>query len=305
MTSARAGFVAAAVAAMGVGVAWAESEAEYKISQEPRTQLAPPVVAAPAAASPLGAQGSQPFAESPRPAPRQADRPILFAPTAAATARPLTAAQREEWRFLKDAAAASRFEADASRVALKRSTDPAVRSLAGALVQHHTAATDELVVMLHMRGMAPPMLSTEQRKILNRLGKLSGPAFDRVYVDDVALRHQHGDVQLFEKASAAAQDPRLKGWIDRSLPAMRNQLASAEAIAQPKQVQPAPASAPAQEQAQAQGATVKTAARTGRAGVTRASLSANARRPLSEWNDSEPAPALDSIRVGASAPEIR
>jgi len=155
----------------------------------------------------------------------------MFAPAAAATARRLTPQQRDEWRFLKDAAATSRFESEAAHLALARSSDPGVRSFAATLINHHSTAGNELLYMLHVRGMAPPMLANDQRKTLNRLGKLQGGKFDREFMAEVGLRYQQDDVQYFEKARLVAGEPALKAWIDRNLPTLRYHLATAERLA--------------------------------------------------------------------------
>jgi predicted outer membrane protein len=155
----------------------------------------------------------------------------MFAPAAAAHAKRMTPQQRDEWRFLKDAAAISRFESEAARLALARSSDPGVRSFAATLINHHSSAGNELVHMLHARGMAPPMMANDQRKTLNRLGKLQGGKFDREFLAEVGLRYQQDNVQYFEKARLAAGEPTLKGWIDRNLPTLRYNLATAERLA--------------------------------------------------------------------------
>jgi predicted outer membrane protein len=165
------------------------------------------------------------------PAPRAAPRPAFFAPAAAAKAKPMSAPQRDERQFLKDAAASSRFEAEASRLALGKSHDAGVRSVAATLINHHAAVGNELLHMLNARGMAAPMLANDQRKILNRLAKLHGAKFDREFLQEVALRYQQEDIEKYEKASLVANDARLKTWIDRKLPTLRYHLATAERIA--------------------------------------------------------------------------
>lgn len=157
--------------------------------------------------------------------------PVMFAPAAAAAAKRMTPQQRDEWRFLKDAAATSRFESDAAHLALARSSDPGIRSFAATLINHHATAGNELLYMLHVRGMAPPMLANDQRKTLNRLGKLQGGKFDREFMAEVGLKYQQDDVQYFEKARLVAGEPALKAWIDRNLPTLRYHLATAERLA--------------------------------------------------------------------------
>jgi putative membrane protein len=145
----------------------------------------------------------------------------------------MPAPEREERQFLKDASASSRFEAEASRMALGKSHDPGVRSVAATLINHHAAVGNELLHMLNARGMAAPMLANDQRKILNRLGRLHGAKFDREYLEKVALGHQQEDVASYEKARLAAIDPLLKTWIGQKLPTLRYQLATAERLAPP------------------------------------------------------------------------
>ncbi|MDB5880798.1 MAG: hypothetical protein JWP43_676 [Ramlibacter sp.] len=160
--------------------------------------------------------------------------PAVFAAASAANAKKLSVQQREEWRFLKEAAAASRFESEASRVALAKSNDPRVRSFAATLIKHHADTGIALQHMLHGRGMAPPMLANAQRKTLNRLARLSGVKFDREYTEQVGLKYQQEDVQVYEKAALVTQDPVLKGWITQTLPTLREHLATAERIAGPE-----------------------------------------------------------------------
>ncbi|NPC55483.1 DUF4142 domain-containing protein [Caenimonas soli] len=155
-------------------------------------------------------------------------RPAFFAAAAAVNIKPMTLEHREERRFLKDAAAASRFQGDAARMALSKSNDAGVRSFAAAQVNHQAAATTTLQHMLHVRGMAPPMLDNDQRKTLNRLGKLNGRKFDREFMEEVALKSQQQEVEHYEKASQTVRDPALKAWIDQTLPTLRYHLATAE-----------------------------------------------------------------------------
>jgi len=161
----------------------------------------------------------------------QAARPVVFAEASAANARKMSAQQREEWRFLKEAAALSRFESEASRMAMAKSKDPGVRSLAATLIDHHASAGIALQHMLHGRGMAPPMLANDQRKTLNRLAKLSGARFDREYTQQVGMKYQQEDLQIYQKAAATATDPVLKAWITQNLPTLRDHLAQAERLA--------------------------------------------------------------------------
>jgi putative membrane protein len=171
------------------------------------------------------AQGEIQVTPRPRPV-----NPAMFAPAAAAAHKAMPVQQRDERRFLKDAAAGGRFESEASRLALAKSNNAGVRSFAATLINHHTAASNELQYMLHVRGMAAPMLANDQRKVLNRLAKLQGAKFDREFMEELGLKSQQDNVHMFERASLATRDPQLKAWIDKTLPTLRYHLTTVERL---------------------------------------------------------------------------
>ncbi|MEJ6022534.1 DUF4142 domain-containing protein [Ramlibacter sp. PS4R-6] len=195
------------VGTLCAGIACAAVESESQALQAPRALMP----AAPAASAPIA-------------------RPGMFAAASAPFVKRLSPEQRDEWRFLKDAAAGGRFELDASKLALSRSSDARVRSLAATLVNHHSGTQPRLQQMLSARSMAPPMLSNDQRKALNRLGKLQGAKFDREWMDAVGLRSQQEGVVAYERAAQAARDPALRSWVEQVLPTLRWQLQAAERI---------------------------------------------------------------------------
>lgn len=157
-------------------------------------------------------------------------RATAYAPDAARTAARLPREQREERAFIRAIAGSARFETEAAKLVLQRSQNAGVRAWASELLNHQQAAHAELMHLLHSRAMAMPMLENDQRKALSRLGKLSGPRFDRDFMETVALRQQRDKVQMFEKAQPVVADPVLKAWIDRQLPTLRFQLVAAERL---------------------------------------------------------------------------
>jgi putative membrane protein len=212
----RVGFcVGTACAAMlWAGVPRAETEAEY--------------------GNPGPASATLPGAAAPLPKPARTGRPAVFAAAAAAQATRMTMQQREERQFLKDAAAANRFQAEAARMAVGKSSAGAVRALAADQLENRSARGNELLRMLHRRSLAAPMLGNDQRRTLNRLARLQGARFDRLFVEQVVLNAQRSELLYYEKAGASAGDPQLKAWIARTLPAFRDQIATAERVAAPE-----------------------------------------------------------------------
>lgn len=200
--------VAATAALLCAGAARAETEAEY-LNPQPA---------------------------NPKPAP--AVRLPAFAPGAAASLRRLTAQEREERAFLKQAAGANRFHADAARLVMVKSSDPSVRSLALSALDERAIIGNELLRLLHQRGMAAPMLENAHRKTLNRLGRLQARKFDREYLGAMGAS-QKEEVEAYEKAVLALEDPALRAWIAGKLPMLRYALAGAERIASPRAAAPA------------------------------------------------------------------
>jgi len=154
-------------------------------------------------------------------------RPGVYAAAAAAEARPLAPVQRLERHFLQVTAATLRFQSDASRLALARSNNPAVKDIANTLLARQQTAQPELLRLLHARGMALPILTNEHGKVLKQLAKLNGAKFDRLYVDEVVVRSCQADIANYERLAVQAEDPVLKAWIDRQLPTLRFHLAKA------------------------------------------------------------------------------
>jgi putative membrane protein len=148
--------------------------------------------------------------------PRLAPRPPTFAAAAVPGATRMTAEGREERMFLRNAAAQSRFELDASRLAFAKSGRGPVRALAAALINHHTTIGLELAHLLSSRGMAMPMLSNEQSRTLKQLNKLAGNKFDAVYMQQVGMA-QAAVARDYEKASATIREPQINAWIVKTL----------------------------------------------------------------------------------------
>lgn len=114
-----------------------------------------------------------------------------------------------------------RFQAEASRLVEARSNNPAVKDLANTLLSRQQTAQAELLRLLHARGMALPMTTNAHGKVLRQLVRLNGGRFDRLYVDEVVLRSCQADIASHEKLAAQAEDPVLKAWAERQLPALR------------------------------------------------------------------------------------
>ena len=152
--------------------------------------------------------------------PRVAPRPPTFASGSVSTAVRMTDDAKEERRFLREAAARSRFELEASKIAFAKSSNAAVRALAASVINHQNTSSLELTHLLHGRGMALPMIGNDQRKALNLLAKASGRKLDNAFMQQVGLA-QANVARDYEKASAAIREPQVNAWIVKTLAAAR------------------------------------------------------------------------------------
>jgi putative membrane protein len=151
--------------------------------------------------------------------------PASLAATNQAKGQP--AVQRLERRFLQITAANLRFQAEASRLALTRSGNPAVKDLANTLLARQQKTQPEVLRLLDARGMALPITTDGHGKVLRRIARLNGAKFDQAYVDEVVMASSQEDIANCERVAAQAEDPVLRAWVDRQLPALRYQLAKA------------------------------------------------------------------------------
>jgi putative membrane protein len=133
--------------------------------------------------------------------------------------------------FIKEAAETSRFEVDASELAVKNAASPKVRDYAATLLRDHKVSDGGLLRLSHARGITPPMMTGAHRKTLNQLAKAHGAGFDRIYLEKVGLQSHRDSIKAFESAGNDVRDAELKSWIDGALPVLREHLARAQMMA--------------------------------------------------------------------------
>ena len=70
-------------------------------------------------------------------------------------------------------------------------------------------------------------LDAKQKKLHDRLSKLSGAEFDRTYVDEMVKDHRK-DVKEFQREADKAKDPDVKSWASKTLPTLQDHLTNAK-----------------------------------------------------------------------------
>ena len=140
---------------------------------------------------------------------------------------------RGDRKFIEEAAGSGMFEVQVGQLASSKATDPNVKSFASMLVDHHTAANNELIKIANARAVELPAAPPRAlRRDIEKLGKKNGAEFDRDFVRDVGIKAHEKDIKLFEKASKDVKDPQLKAFVDKTLPVLREHLAMAQKLPQ-------------------------------------------------------------------------
>ena len=140
---------------------------------------------------------------------------------------------RGDRKFIEEAASSGMFEVQVSQLAASKATDANVKSFASMLVDHHTAANNELVKIANAKGVELPAAPKRAlRRDIEKLGKKNGAEFDRDYVREVGIKAHEKDIKLFEKASKDVKDAELKAFVDKTLPTLREHLAAAQKLPQ-------------------------------------------------------------------------
>jgi putative membrane protein len=140
---------------------------------------------------------------------------------------------RGDRKFIEEAASSGMFEVQVAQLAASKATDAQVKSFASMLVDHHTAANNELVKIANAKGVELPAAPKRAlRRDIEKLGKKSGDEFDRDFVRNVGIKAHQKDIKLFQKASKDVKDAELKAFADKTLPVLREHLAMAQKLPQ-------------------------------------------------------------------------
>ncbi len=122
--------------------------------------------------------------------------------------------------FVKHAAQGGTAEVALGKMAADKASDPDVKQFAQRMVDDHSKANDELSSLATSKGMqAPTTPPAKEQALMDRLGKLSGAAFDKAYMQAMVTDHNH-DVSEFQKYSRSGSDPEVKAWAAKTLPTL-------------------------------------------------------------------------------------
>jgi len=121
-------------------------------------------------------------------------------------------------------------EIEMGKLAETKATNPAVKNFGKMMVVHHTEIAAQLkMIAAEDKIELPTALDEKHQKKVSELAAMSGPAFDKAYMDDMVKAHDK-TVRLFNEASETSSNGQLKKFALAILPKIQAHLEEAKAI---------------------------------------------------------------------------
>lgn len=135
----------------------------------------------------------------------------------------------EDRVFMMKAAAHGIAEVELGKTAQLKGAHAGVKKFATHMLAEHGKANEELKALAATKRVSLPTApAREQQGQAEKMQKLSGPAFDQAYVEQMVEDHRKA-VDLFTKASRDAKDADVKAYAARILPTLQEHLKMAQA----------------------------------------------------------------------------
>jgi len=109
-------------------------------------------------------------------------------------------------------------ELDMAGTALQKSSNNDVRDYANMIRSDDSSALDDLADLMKAKNVpAPRTLTGEAQKDIMRMNRLTGPDFDREFINLMVTDHQWA-VEVFRDMQTGAQNPDVRKYVEDRLP---------------------------------------------------------------------------------------
>jgi len=133
--------------------------------------------------------------------------------------------------FVLEASASDMFEIESSKLALQKGDD-AVKTFAQQMISDHGKTSAELKSLIDggkVKGTPVSTLPDDDKKSIDNLGKLEAADFSEEYIDQQVDAHEDA-VDLFKRYSEEGDNPELKAWAGKTLPALQHHYMMAQQL---------------------------------------------------------------------------
>ena len=134
--------------------------------------------------------------------------------------------------FIQKAAMSDMYEVQAGKIAADKAQSDAVKQFGQQMVDAHTKTTDELMGIVKSKNIkvdVPTKLDSEHQKLIDDLNSASAKDFDKTYASQQVDAHQNA-VKLFKKYAEDGDDPDVKQFAAKTLPAIEHHLDEAKKL---------------------------------------------------------------------------
>jgi len=126
--------------------------------------------------------------------------------------------------FIRIAASDGLFHVEAGKLAVQGASSEEVKKFGQHAVDHHSQINDELTQLAKTKGVTLPKgMHKRERETLDKLAKLSGPDFDKAYIE-METKHHSKDLSMFQKEAKDGKDPDVKAWAVKTAPTIEEHL---------------------------------------------------------------------------------
>jgi putative membrane protein len=124
-------------------------------------------------------------------------------------------------KFIKNAAACDRADAKLGELAIEKGVDPQVKALGRRMLDDQAAMDGRLARLADEKKVSlPQKMNDDDRKLYDRLSKLSGDEFDREFLQAMSER-QRKAIDAFETAAGTSRDIDVRQFAAQSSTTLR------------------------------------------------------------------------------------
>jgi putative membrane protein len=131
--------------------------------------------------------------------------------------------------FMKDAAQGGMAEVKMGQLAAKNAKDPEVKKFGQMMVTEHGAAGKDLDALAKKKNIALPTDIGSHQSTYDKLSKMTGPDFDKEYVNEMVSDHE-ADLKEFQKQADNSSDPDVKAFAAKGAEMVKKHLDIIKAI---------------------------------------------------------------------------
>jgi putative membrane protein len=130
----------------------------------------------------------------------------------------------QDYKLLAKAVHGSEMEFIFGEIGNEKSTDPSVKTFTHHILEDRQKTNDALKQLIKQKGAtAPESVYTNDTRLLAQLNTLTGPAFDKGYMDAMVQEYQSA-IKDLQAVSAAANDGDLLAWVNQTVPVWQEHL---------------------------------------------------------------------------------